>query len=173
MPKPRQGANSQERKPERGSLRKFVDNAAETLHDYSLIDVIAIARALGFEIEKISPGSEEGVDVVLTYGDIEVVIESEVGHEVGGKKYIEKLVKKLENMPKSGRRRYLVIITNVPRRIRDKVRSLNAEHREKLREHGLKEAELGRDIYVVPALLYREVVPALLAKISVCKTPEI
>jgi len=68
-------------------LKEFIDDAAETLHDYSLIDVIAIARALGFEIEKISPGSEEGVDVVLTYGDIEVVIESEVGHEVDGKKY--------------------------------------------------------------------------------------
>jgi len=50
---------------------------------------------------------------------------------------------------------------------------MNAEHREKLRKHGLREAELGRDIYVVPALLYREVMPALLAKISACKTPEI
>jgi len=76
-------------------------------------------------------------------------------------------------MPKSGRRRYLVVITNAPRRIRDKARSMNAEYREKLREHGLREAELGRDIYVVPALLFREVMPALLAKISACKTPEI
>jgi len=65
------------------------------------------------------------------------------------------------------------IITNVPRRIRDALRSMNAEDREKLRKHGFKEAELSRDIYVVPALLYREVVPALLAKISACKTPEI
>ncbi|ABO08149.1 hypothetical protein [Pyrobaculum calidifontis] len=173
MPKPRQDQDSQERKPERVSLRKFVDNAAETLHDYSLIDIIAIARALGFEIEKISPGSEEGVDVVLTYGDIEVVIESEVGHEVGGKKYIEKLVKKLEKMPKSGRTRYLVIMTNVPRRIRKALRSMNAEYRKMLREYDLREAELGRDVYVVPALLYREVMPALLAKISACKMPEI
>jgi len=102
-----------------------------------------------------------------------VVIESEVGHEVGGKKYIEKLVKKLEKMPKSGRTRYLVIITNVPRRIRKALRLMNAEYRRKLREYGLREAELGRDIYVVPALLYREVMPALLAKISACKTPEI
>jgi len=183
MPKPRQDPDSQERKPERRSLRKFVNNAAETLHDYSLIDVIAIARALGFEIEKISPGSEEGADVVLTYGDIEIIIESEVGHDTGGKeKYIEKLVNRLEKMPKSGRRRYVVVITNAPQRIRkalrvmnaeDRKKSMIAEYKEKLREHGLREAELGRDIYVVPALLYREVIPALLAKISACKTPEI
>jgi len=54
-----------------------------------------------------------------------------------------------------------------------KNRSTNAENREKLREHGLREVALGRDIYVVPALLYREVIPVLLAKISACKTPEI
>ena len=182
MPKPRQDQDSQERKPERVSLRKFVDNAAETLHDYSLIDIIAIARALGFEIEKISPGSEEGVDVVLTYGDIEVIIESEVGHDRGAPEAIKNLVERLERMPKSGRRRYVIVIINTPRRIRKALRSMNAEDRkksmiakykEKLREHGLREAELGRDIYVVPALLYREVMPALLAKISACKTPEI
>jgi len=174
MPKPRQSPDSQDREAERKSLKKFIDNAAETLHDYSLIDVIAIARALGFERENISPGGKRGVDVVLTYGDVEVVVESEVGHDTGGKeKYIEKLVNRLETMPKSGRRRYLVVITNAPRRIREALRSMNAEHREKLREHGFRDVELGRDIYVVPALLYREVMPALLAKISACKTPEI
>jgi len=174
MPKPRQNADSQERKPERGSLRKFVDNAAETLHDYSLIDVIAIAKALGFERENISPGGKKGVDVVLTYGDVEVVVESEVGHDTGGKeKYIEKLVNRLEEMLKPGRRRYVIVIINAPQRIRKALRSISVEYREKLREHGLREAELGRDIYVVPALLYREVMPALLAKISTCKTPEI
>jgi len=174
MPKPRQDLDSQECEAEKESLKKFIDNSTETLHDYSLIDVATIARALGFEIEKISPGSEEGVDVILTYGDIEVIIESEMGHDTGGGEgRIEDLVKRLEKMPNSGRRRYVVIITNAPQRIRHALRSMNAEHRDKLRKHGLREAELGRDIYVVPALLYREVMPALLAKISACKTPEI
>jgi len=174
MPKPRQGPDSQDREAEKESRKKFIDKAVETLHDYSLIYVAAIAKALGFEIEKISPGREKGVDVVLTYGDIEVIIESEVGHDTGGgERRIKELVERLENMPKSERRRYVVVITNAPQRIRDALRSMNAEHREKLRKHGLKEAELGLDIYVVPALLYREVMPALLAKISACKTPEI
>jgi len=137
---------------ESASLREFIDDAAETLHDYSLIDIVAIAKALGFEVEGISPGGEKGVDVVLTYGDVEVVVESEVGHDTGGKEeYIGRLVKRLEKMPKSVRRRYLVVITNTPRRIREAFRSMNAEYR-------------GSDIYVVPALLYREVMPALLAK---------
>jgi len=177
MPKQRQGAESQERYPESDCLK--IDKAVETLHDYTLIDIATIARALGFKIEKISPGRKKGVDVVLTYGDVEVIIESEVGHDTGGGgEYIEELVKRLEKMPKSGRRRYVVIITNAPLRIRsknakDRKKSMIAEYREKLREYGLREAELGRDIYVVPALLYREVMPALLAKISTCKTPEI
>jgi len=182
MPKPRQDPDSQEHETEKETLKEFIDETVETLHNYSLIYVATIARALGFEIEKISPGKKKGVDVVLTYGDVEVIVESEVGHDRSSSDVIKNLVKRLEEMPKSGRRRYVIVIINAPQRIRKALRSMNAEDREKsmiaeykekLREHGLREAELGRDIYVVPALLYREVIPALLAKISACETPEI
>jgi len=56
MPKPRQSTDSQDREAEKDFLKEFIDNAAETLHNYALIYVVTIARALGFEIEKISPG---------------------------------------------------------------------------------------------------------------------
>lgn len=43
--------------------------------------------------------AKKGVDVVLTYGDVEVVVKSEVEHDTGGKEEYMKRVKRLEKTP--------------------------------------------------------------------------
>ncbi len=138
----------------------------ETLHDFSLKDVEVIAKTFGFEVE-VNPGNRPGPDVVLRYGDFVVVyVESEVGHDTGGsERYFSKLIKRLKSRVKQGRKSselfFLIIITNTPRRIAEALPKFSKE----FKEIGFSKGELGRDIYVVPALLYRELIPAILVRI--------
>ena len=140
--------------------------SVETLHDFSLKDVEVIAKTFGFETE-VNPGNRPGPDVVLRYGEyIVVYVESEIGHDTGGsERYFSKLIKRLQSRIEEDRKSselfFLIIITNTPRRLAEALPKFS----EKFREIEFSKGELGRDIYIVPALLYRELIPAILVRI--------
>jgi len=143
----------------------------ETLHNFSLRDVEAIAKTFGFQTE-INPGNRPGPGIVLRYESILICVESEIGHDTGGsKKYFTKLIKRLQIKVDQDRKSqdllFLIIITNTPRRLAEAL----SQFAEKFREIGFSKGELGRDIYIVPALLYRELIPAILVRILSSVTP--
>jgi hypothetical protein len=108
----------------------------DTLHSFSIEYVKALAEVFGWKV-RTSKGFERGPDLVIedvTNGVVKAVmfVESEVGHDQGGK-YFDKLVKRLQPYLEEYRKRRvrlfsLVVITNAPKRLSEYVR----EHRHEL-----------------------------------------
>ena len=139
----------------------------DTLHDYSIQDLEIIAKTFGFQVEA-NPGRKRGPDLVLRHQKVVVYVESEVGHDIGrsGREYLDNMAKKIRdrirrNPLEPQQSPALIIITNTPRRVAGALE----KKQEKFRELGFEKAVLGEDIYIVPALLYRELIPAILSKL--------
>ena len=113
----------------------------DTLHDFSIEYVKAIAEVFGWEVET-AMGSRHGPDVIIIHrginGDVDTVmfIETEIGHDLGvAKRYFETLSRRLRPIIERYRTEYgdsvlfkIVIITNTPRRLTAYLR----ENKEKL-----------------------------------------
>ena len=149
----------------------------DTLHDFSLEYVKAVAEVFGWRVAT-SPGASPGPDVTVVQepqgseGRATVIfIESEVGHDVGrgAERYFRELAKRLRPLMEEYRRLYgprvefkIVVITNAPRRFTEYVRSGAPEL------HGLpgfKPVE-GCNVFIVPVLMLREVMPAVFVRAS-------
>lgn len=144
----------------------------DTLHDFSIDYVRALAEVFGWEVVT-AKGSEPGPDIVVIHkiGDVVdavMFIESEVGHDQGGaQRYFERLCERLKPLVKRYKENYgerilfrIVIITNAPRRLTAYLRSNRRELEARL---GFPLIE-GWTIFIVPVLLFREVLPAVFVR---------
>jgi hypothetical protein len=149
----------------------------ETLHNYSIDYIKAIAQVFGWRVRASKDsGSQKGPDLIIEeYGKdakgkekiiVVMFVESEVGHDQGGGgEYFDKLVKRLQPYLEKYRKRKvklfsLVVITNAPKRLAEYVR----EHRHELSGRlGFPIVE-GLTPFIVPALLVREVMSAIFVR---------
>ncbi len=145
-----------------------MSEASETLHDLSLEIIKSIAEAFNCEVE-IRAGHKPGPDVIITseMRNIKIYMESEIGHDTGGApKYFEGLCNRLKNYIeedlKRGIRPFIIIVSNTPRRLREYVRKNSEQIGKNL---GFNRAVvLGFDIYVIPAMLFTNILPAVLVR---------
>ncbi|ABL78393.1 hypothetical protein [Thermofilum pendens] len=145
----------------------------ETLHDFTVEYVKILAEVFGWSV-KASPGQARGPDVVIEHssgGKVDAVmfVEIEVGHDTGGAaRYFGALCSRLEGLVEEYRSRYgdvaftVVVVTNAPRRLSNGLRK-EATRREFERRLGFEPVE-GRNVFIVPVLLAREVLPAIFVK---------
>lgn len=149
-----------------------MSNSRDTLHDFSIDYVKALAEVFGWEVVT-AKGTEPGPDIVVIHKINEVVdalmfIESEVGHDQGGaQEYFKKLCRRLKPLIKTYKEVYgekvlfrIVIITNAPRRLTTYLRSNRKELETRL---GFPLIE-GWTIFIVPVLLFKEVLPAVFVR---------
>jgi len=158
-----------------GSLRRN-EEPRETLHDYSIDYVKAIAEVFGWKVRAFK-GPQKGPDLIVeehgkdTEGRERVgavmFVESEVGHDEseGVGKYYEKISKKLrphidEYRAKGVKDFSLVVITNTLRKHVNYVKRYGQKLSEKM---GFQVIE-GFTLFVVPALLVKEVIPAIFVR---------
>ncbi len=143
----------------------------DTLHDWSIDYVRVLAEVFGWEVET-APGSRRGPDIVTKHvnprGDTTSVmfVESEIGHDQGGaKEYFESLCKRLAERIREYRGRganiIIVVITNAPRRLSEYLRK---EGDKLAKELGLDYVKEGSNFYIVPAVLLKEVLPAIFVR---------
>ena len=139
----------------------------ETLHDLSLDTIKAVAEVFGCQVE-VRKGKRHGPDVTIRdpSGSVVIYVESEVGHETGAtaREYFDDLAKRLKQHAQQDRnaQRFIIIVTNAPRPLGRYVGKCSSELREKL---GLAKGIEGLDVYIVPASLYREILPSVLSRI--------
>jgi phosphoglycolate phosphatase-like HAD superfamily hydrolase len=148
----------------------------ETLHNYSIDYIKAIAQVFGWRV-RASKGSQKGPDLIIEEcgrgaegkEKIEAVmfVESEVGHyeSEGVEKYYDKLSKRLRPYIDEYKARgvegfSLVIITNAPRKHANYVK----EHEQELSEKMGFQVVEGLTLFVVPALLVKEVMPTIFVR---------
>ncbi|MEM3906614.1 MAG: hypothetical protein QXZ17_07070 [Nitrososphaerota archaeon] len=145
----------------------------ETLHDFSIEYVKLLAKVFGWKV-KTSLGHEKGPDVIIEHilgkkEEIDAVmfVECEVGHDQGGaQEYFRRLGERLKKHVEEYRSNHsrirfsVVIITNAPRRLSNYFRENGDEI-----EHtwGLKLVE-GFNIFTVPVLIMKEVLPAIFVR---------
>jgi len=145
-------------------------HSRETLHDFSILYVKALAEVFGWRVCE-APGPQHGPDLVIedvVDDHIETVmfIESEVGHnQKGAAEYFSTVAERLRPFVDEYKRKgvssfSLVIITNAPRRLTNHIRGHKAELEEKL---GFPVIE-GFTIFVVPVLLAKEIMPAVFVR---------
>ena len=144
----------------------------ETLHDFTLEVIRAIAETFGCHVE-VNLGQRPGPDIIIRYPrdtpKLSIYIESEVGHDTGGApKYFDNLIKRLkkyisEDLQKK-RSKFIMIITNTPRRLRNYIRE-KSNRQAIAKELGVEDIIEGVDIFIIPAILYREILPSLLCRI--------
>jgi hypothetical protein len=150
----------------------------DTLHDYSVDYVKVLAEVFGWRVT-VSRGRIRGPDAVIEHVvhtdegeivDAVMIVESEVGHDQGGaSRYFEGLARRIGPLIREYRSRYgddlhisIVVITNAPRRLADYLK--DTESRRRLGETmGLRLVE-GWSIFVVPALIAREVLPSVFVR---------
>jgi hypothetical protein len=148
----------------------------ETLHNYSIDYIKAIAEVFGWRV-RTSKGYQKGPDLVIeeyvrdakNKEKIVMVmfVESEVGHDEseGVEKYYERVSKRLkpyinEYKVKDVKTFSLVVITNAPRKHANYVKEHEQELSEKI---GFQVIE-GFSLFIVPALLVKEVMPAIFVR---------
>ena len=146
-----------------------MSGTSETLHDLSLEIIKFIAEAFNCEVE-IRMGHKPGPDIIITseMGNIKIYMESEIGHDTGGApSYFEDLCNRLKNYIEEDLKReirpFIVIISNTPRRLREYIRK-NSEQIGKNLGYN-RAVVLGFDIYVIPAMLFTSILPAVLVRI--------
>ena len=148
----------------------------ETLHNYSIDYIKAIAQVFGWRV-RASKGSQKGPDLIIeecgrdAEGKEKIIVvmfvESEVGHDEseGVERYYDKLSKRLrpyidEYKAKGVKHFSFVVITNAPRKHANYVEEHEKELSEKM---GFQVVE-GLTLFVVPALLVKEVMPAIFVR---------
>jgi hypothetical protein len=142
----------------------------ETLHDPSIDYIVSLAEVFGWRVRE-SKGRRRGPDLIIENvvdDRVESVmfVESEVGHnQEGAAKYFEKVSKRVklylnEYVKRDVRTFSLVIITNAPRRLRKYFR----EHKHELSGKIVFELIEGLTLFIVPAMLIKEVMPAIFVR---------
>jgi hypothetical protein len=160
------------------------EESRETLHDFSIDYVKALAEVFGWRIiphHGREPGPDLIVEHAMTYYDerekkvmerVDAVmfVESEVGHDQGGaEEYFEGVCKRIRSYvddygSKGVDLFSLVIITNAPRRLTSYIRKYIKEHGAELEEKiGFNVIE-GFTIFIVPVLMVKEVIPAIFVR---------
>jgi len=107
--------------------------------------------------------SEEKVDAVM-------FVESEVGHDIGGaREYLKKLCNRLKPLLEDYRKRFgkdihlsIVVITNAPRRLTEYLRTTN--NRKTLEKELKLNLVEGWNIFIVPVLVTKDVLPAIFVR---------
>jgi len=126
--------------------------SSDTLHDLPIDVVSALAEAMGYKVVMKSLGEAKGPDLVIRNSKNErIVVECEAGHDTGStdecfSKWKGRL-EQVEPKPKA-----FIAIVNAPRRIRDA--------RKHIEQLGFSEDTF----FVVPEVVYKDVVAAILAK---------
>ena len=141
----------------------------DTLHDFSIEIVRTMAEVFGLRVD-ITPAGKAGPDLIIKHphgGDYDVVmyVESEIGHDAGGAEaYFDKVANRLrplifEDKARS-RHMAIAIVTNAPRRLSVYLKEKGSTLADKL---GFDPIE-GWNIYIVPVVLFREILPTVMIR---------
>jgi hypothetical protein len=154
-----------------GALPRDDPELRETLHNYSIDYVKALAEVFGWRVRE-AKGPLKGPDLVIediVDDRVQAVmfVESEVGHDEseGVGKYYDRLSKRLrpyiEEYIKGGVKAFsLVVITNAPRKHANYVRECKHELSKKMPFPIVE----GLTLFIVPVLLVKEVMPAIFVR---------
>jgi len=125
--------------------------SSDTLHDLPINVIQAFAEAMGYKVERKSLGGAKGPDLVIRNSKGEkVIVECEAGHDTGSAE--ERFGKWKGRIQRVQNPKAFIAIVNAPRRIRD--------------SHKVKELGFTEDsFFVVPEVIYKEVVATILAKV--------
>jgi hypothetical protein len=125
----------------------------QTLHDYALDHIYAVAESMGYRIAEINLAREHrtGPDiyVVNPVNGKGVVVESELGHNITSKSY-EKWKKRGRDYILQNKATALIVLTETPRRAW---------------KHFPKNLRKSKSFFVVGGSVFKDVIPSLLVKI--------
>ena len=125
----------------------------QTLHDYALDHIYAVAKSMGYRIAEINLAREHrtGPDiyVVNPVNGKGVVVESELGHNITSKSY-EKWEKRGRDYILQNKATALIVLTETPRRAW---------------KHFPKNLRKSKSFFVVGGSVFKDVIPSLLVKI--------
>jgi hypothetical protein len=151
-------------------MRECSSESRETLHDFSIDYVKALAEVFGWRVRE-AKGPQKGPDLIIENvinDKIESVmfVESEVGHDQGSaSEYFNELSVRLkpyvdDYTKKDVRVFSLAAITNAPRRLTNYIR----EHKHELSVKITFPIVEGLTLFIVPALLAKEIMPAIFVR---------
>ena len=125
----------------------------QTLHDYALDHIYAIAESMGYRIKEINLAREHktGPDIYITNpsNGRAVIVESELGHNITGKSY-KKWEKRGNDYVLQNKAVALIVLTETPRRAW---------------RHCPRNLQRSASFYVVGGSVFKDVIPSLLVKI--------
>ncbi len=131
-----------------------------------------LAEVFGWEVEA-THGSRKGPDIVIKHVGLDgkvisvMFVESEVGHDQGNaREYFEslcrRLAEKIKDYGSEGASNIVVVaITDAPRRLSDYPRK---EGDKVAKELGLEHVKEDFNFYIVPAILAKELLPAIFVR---------
>lgn len=122
-----------------------------TLHDYPIYEIYAVAESLGYTVQEFHLGKEKGPDMIVEnrINANTVIIESEIGHNITSQSY-QKFEREAKDYILTGKAKAIIVITETPRRVWNKP---------------LRNLKPRQNFYVVAGSVFKEVMPALLAKV--------
>jgi hypothetical protein len=125
----------------------------QTLHDYALDHIYAVAESMGYRIVEINLAREHrtGPDiyVVNPANGKGVIVESELGHNLTSNSY-EKWERRGRNYIQQDKAVALIVLTETPRRAW---------------KHSPKSLQKSRSFFVVGGSVFKDVIASLLVKI--------
>ena len=125
----------------------------QTLHDYALDHIYAVAESMGYRIVEINPAREHrtGPDIYIVNpaNGEGVIVESEIGHNITSKSY-EKWEKRGRDYILQSKATALIVLTETPRRAW---------------KHSPKNLHKSKSFFVVGGSVFKDVIASLLVKI--------
>jgi hypothetical protein len=126
--------------------------AHQTLHDYALDHICAVAESMGYQIKEVNFARDhrKGPDVYIInpVNKKGVVVESELGHNITSS--YEKWEKRGTNCILQKRADVLIVLTETPRRAW---------------QHTFRSLIKSKTFFVVGGSVFKDVIPSLLLKI--------
>ena len=127
--------------------------AYQTLHDYAIEHVCAVAESLGYHILEANLAREHkiGPDIYILNpaNNRKLLVESELGHNLTSKS-CEKWENRGKNYIMQGKAIALIVLTETPRRAW---------------QHNFKNLKKSESLFVVGGSVFKDAVPSLLVKI--------
>jgi len=125
----------------------------QTLHDYALDHIYAVAESMGYRIEEINLARERktGPDIYIVnpINGKGVIVESELGHNLTSKSY-KKWEKRGTDYISLNKATALIVLTETPRRAW---------------QHCPNNLQKSKSFFIVGGSVFKDVIPSLLVKI--------
>lgn len=125
----------------------------QTLHDYALDHIYAVAESMGYRIVEVNLAREHrtGPDIYIVNpaNDKGVIVESELGHNLTSSSY-EKWKRRGQEYVLQEKAAALIVLTETPRRAW---------------QHCPRNLQKSKSFFVVGGSVFKDVIPSLLVKI--------